>query len=549
MVKYGYVRLIKHTDDWDPDVPEEERTDDAKAGMVEQPEAGAVFEIFLRRAGSYANARETERDILTTDADGIATSKRLPYGYYTVHQIAAGPAGANKNFIPDFTVFVSQDSYTYSYILNNDTIFGRLRVEKRDAETGAIIPLGGVGFQVRDLDTGELVTQRVWYPNPIDIDVYYTSDEGWLMLPEALPKNTNGYELIEVQAPHGYVLDGNPIPFVIDGSEAVVTVVRENIPQKGVITITKTGEVFSSVQENDGFYQPVYEVMGLPGAVYDVIADEDIVTPDGTLRVAKDTLVDTLTTGPDATATSIPLYLGRYRLEERQAPAGMVLDPEPIPVELTYAGQEVEITHTGLGIYDERQKVEIDLVKAMETDELFGIGLGDEYQNVSFGLYAATDIVALDGTIMPAGGLIEAISIAPLEETPAEEGAPEEAPGDTPAEDGEPGEVDTPKTWRHFAGAFASDLPFGSYYVQERATDGQYIASDNQHLVVFSYAGQEVALVSITANDGNPIENELIRGDVEGIKLGELDGQSDAAPDDIGHADHYANGRDKKQAG
>ena len=173
--------------------------------------------------------------------------------------------------------------------------------------------------------------------------------------------------------------------------------------------------------------------------MYDVIADEDIVTPDGTLRLAKDTLVDTLTTGPDATATSIPLYLGRYRLEERQAPAGMVLDPEPIPVELTYAGQEVEITHTGLGIYDERQKVEIDLVKAMETDGLFGIGLGDEYQNVSFGLYAATDIVALDGTIIPAGGLIEAISIAPLEETPAEEGDPKEAPGETP-EDAASGE-------------------------------------------------------------------------------------------------------------
>ena len=236
VVKYGYVRLIKHTDDWDEDISEEERTDDVNTGMVEQPEAGAVFEIFLRRAGSYANARETERDILTTDADGIATSKRLPYGYYTVHQIAAGSAGANKNFIPDFTVFVSQDGYTYSYILNNDTIFGRLRVEKCDAETGAIIPIGGVGFQVRDLDTGELVTQRVWYPNPIDIEVYYTSDEGWLMQPEALPKNTNGYEPIEVQAPQGYVLGGTPIPIGIDRSEAVVTGARENQPQYGGVT-------------------------------------------------------------------------------------------------------------------------------------------------------------------------------------------------------------------------------------------------------------------------------------------------------------------------
>ncbi|MDL2214457.1 Cys-Gln thioester bond-forming surface protein, partial [Clostridia bacterium OttesenSCG-928-O13] len=498
---YGYVRLIKHTDDWDPDVPEEERDEGSNTGMIEQPEAGAVFEIFLKRAGSYAAARETERDILTTDADGFATSKRLPYGYYTVHQVAAGPAGANKNFIPDFTVFVSTHGYTYSYILNNDTIFGRLKVEKRDAETGQIIPIGGVGFKVRDLDTGEFITQRVWYPNPIDIDTYYTSDEGWLMLPEALPKNTNGYELIEVQAPHGYVLDGNPIHFVIDGSEAVVTVVQENMPQKGIITITKTGEVFASVQENDGFFQPIYEVMGLPGAVYDVIADEDIYTGDGTLRVAMDTVVETLTTGPDATASTGLLYLGRYRLEERQAPAGMVLDPEPILVELIYAGQEVEVTRTELGLYDERQKVEIDLIKAMEADELFGVGLGDEYQNVSFGLYAATDIVALDGSIIPAGGLIEVISIEPVEE-----GDQTEDPGDTAEDGGEPDESEAPsKTWRCFKGVFASDLPFGSFYIQERTTDGQYITSDTQHLVIFTYAGQDVAVVSITANNGEVI--------------------------------------------
>lgn len=78
-----------------------------------------------------------------------------------------------------------------------------------------------------------------------------------------------------------------PVPFTVDGSEAVVTVVQYNQPQKAQLTISKSGEVFASVQENDGFYQPVYEVVGLPGAVYDLIADEDIYTGDGTLRVAK----------------------------------------------------------------------------------------------------------------------------------------------------------------------------------------------------------------------------------------------------------------------
>lgn len=338
-VIYGNIQLVKHTDDLDPDVSGEENTEEPNEGVIERPEAGAVFEVYLKAAGSYDAAKESERDLLTTDDDGFAASKKLPYGRYTVHQVA-GEEG--KAFIPDFTVFISADGQTYSYILNNRTITARLRVEKCDAETGNIIPMTGTGFQIKDLSTGEFVTQEIFYPNPETLDTFYVSDEGWLMLPE--PLHTGDYELYEVAAPYGYVLSSEPVPFTIDGSEAVVTVQQHNTPQKGQLTITKTGEVFASVQENDGLYQPVYEVTGLPGAVYEVIADEDIYTGDGTLRAAKETVVETLTTGEDGTAWSGLLYLGRYRLEERQAPAGMVVNTTPEYVELTYAGETVEIT-------------------------------------------------------------------------------------------------------------------------------------------------------------------------------------------------------------
>lgn len=311
-VIYGNIQLIKHTDDPDPDVSEKENTEEPNEGVIERPEAGAVFEVFLKAAGSYDGAKESERDLLTTDSDGFAASKQLPYGHYTVHQ-TAGEEG--KAFIPDFTVFVNENGFTYSYILNNRTITARLLVEKCDAETGNIIPMTGTGFQIKDLSTGEFITQEIFYPNLETLDTFYVSDEGWLMLPE--PLHTGDYELYEVAAPYGYVLSSEPVPFTIDGSEAVVTVTQYNMPQKGQFTISKTGEVFASVQENDGLYQPVYEVKGLPGAVYDVIADEDIYTGDGTLRTAKDTVVETLTTGEDGTAQSGLLYLGRYRLEER----------------------------------------------------------------------------------------------------------------------------------------------------------------------------------------------------------------------------------------
>lgn len=484
-VIYGNIQLIKHTDDPDPDVSEKENTEEPNEGVIERPEAGAVFEVFLKAAGSYDGAKESERDLLTTDSDGFDASKQLPYGHYTVHQ-TAGEEG--KAFIPDFTVFVNENGFTYSYILNNRTITARLLVEKCDAETGNIIPMTGTGFQIKDLSTGEFITQEIFYPNPETLDTFYVSDEGWLMLPE--PLHTGDYELYEVAAPYGYVLSSEPVPFTIDGSEAVVTVTQYNMPQKGQFTISKTGEVFASVQENDGLYQPVYEVKGLPGAVYDVIADEDIYTGDGTLRTAKDTVVETLTTGEDGTAQSGLLYLGRYRLEERQAPAGMVLNTEPEYAELTYAGETVEVTQTAVGLYDERQKAAVDLHKSLETDELFGIGLGEEFKDISFGLYAASDLTAADGSIIPEDGLLEVVSVAANENG-------------------------------GFSSSFASDLPFGSYYVKERTTNAAYILSDQEYPLEFAYAGQETALVSIAVNGGEAIANELLRGRVDGKKYGE----------------------------
>ena len=484
-VIYGNIQLVKHTDDLDPDVSGDENTDEPNEGVIERPEAGAVFEVYLKAAGSYDAAKESERDLLTTDNDGFAASKMLPYGRYTVHQVA-GEEG--KAFIPDFTVFISSNGQTYSYILNNRAITARLRVEKCDAETGNIIPMTGTGFQIKDLSTGEFVTQDIYYPNPETLDTFYVSDEGWLMLPE--PLHTGDYELYEVAAPYGYVLSSEPVPFTIDGSEAVVTVTQYNMPQKGQLTITKTGEVFASVQENDGLYQPVYEVMGLPGAVYDVIADEDIYTGDGTLRAAKDTVVETLTTGEDGTAQSGLLYLGRYRLEERQAPEGMLLNTQPEYAELTYAGETVEVTQTAIGLYDERQKVDVSLFKALETDDLFGLGMNEEYKDISFGLYASADLTALDGSVIPAGGLLEVVSVDP-----------NDAGG--------------------YDASFASDLPFGSYYVKECTTNNAYILSDTEYPVVFEYAGQEAALVQILVNEGEVVSNDLLRGRVDGVKVGE----------------------------
>ena len=160
--------------------------------------------------------------------------------------------------------------------------------------------------------------QHINYPTPVDIDVYSTDSTGRLMMPEAL--KFGDYELIEVQTAYGYVLDSNPVKFKVDGTNAVVTVEKHNVAQKGVISISKTGEVFSTVREAEKTYQPVYEIKGLAGAVYEVTAEEDIVTLDGTVRAIEGEVVATITTDENGVAKTGELYLGRYSVKEITAP-------------------------------------------------------------------------------------------------------------------------------------------------------------------------------------------------------------------------------------
>ena len=448
--------------------------------QIEQPEEGAEFQVYLASAGSYENAKESERDLLITDSHGFAKSKSMPYGLYVVHQ-TKGAEG--QKFVPDFSVFISEHGKTYYYILNNPTFTSLIRFEKKDAESGKIIPLAGTAVKIRNADTGEWVVQHLNYPSPIDIDTFVTDSTGTLMLPQPLP--FGNYELFEQQSPWGYVFDGEPVPFVVDGTQDVVTVEKYNVPQKGTITVSKEGEVFSHVAEAGGMYQPQYEVQGQPGAVYDITALEDIVTPDGTVHLKAGELATTLTTGSDGTATSEPLYLGRYQILERTAPDGMVIDPEPKEVTLSYAGQEVEITSASVGFYNERQKVEISLQKLLEQDETFSIGMNEEWKNITFGLFAAEELTASDGTSIPADGLMETIGID---------------------ENGN--------------AVFKTDIPCGaSLYVKEIGTDDHYILSDEKYPVVFEYGGQDVAKVQIQVNNGEAIENTLKRGKISGWKV------------------------------
>lgn len=489
----GKIAIIKHTDDG--------------STKIETPEKGAEFQVYLKSSGSYAKAKESERDNLICDEYGFAETKDLPYGTYTVHQ-TKGWNGTE--FIADFDVFISENNKTYKYLINNASLESYVKIVKVDSETGKQIPYAGAGFQIYD-PNDKLVTMTYTYPEVTTIDTFYTNSDGYLITPETLPYG-KGYSVVEVQAPYGYVLDSTPIYFDITAEntseENGITIVKtekKNTPQKGTITVEKTGEIFSNVTAVGGgytdengndvalptIYQPEYSVSGLSGAVFEIYADEDITTPDGTVRVKEDTLVDTVITGTNGKATSNEFYLGKYRVVEKTAPYGFVLNKTVNHIELTYSGQNKKVTNTSTSFTNDRQKVEINLTKILERNEKFNIGNNNEIFNVSFGLYADEDLKASNGTVIPKDGLIEII-------TCDEKGKAQ----------------------------FTTDIPIGSYYVKEISTDNHYILSDKKYPVVFEYAGQNTATVHISVNDGEPIENEIIYGTIKGLKIDRETGEN-----------------------
>lgn len=468
----GKISIIKHTDNGDT--------------KIETPEKGAEFQVYLKSAGSFVNADKDERDTIVCDEDGFASTKLLPYGVYTVHQ-TKGWAG--RELITDFDVFINTDGKTYKFLINNKNFESYLKVVKLDKETGKRIPYEGAAFEIYDSDNHR-VTMQYTYPQVTSIHTFYTNKEGYLITPEKLPYGD--YTLKEVQAPYGYVLDDTPIPFSIsqensstDTGVTVVKVKARDVAQKGVINITKTGEIFSSVEENKGVYTPKYSISNLKGAIFEIYAAEDITTLDGTVRYEQGTLVDTITTDDDGVAKSKELYLGKYTVIEKTAPNGYVHNAAKYDAELTYAGQNVSVTSTDISVYNDRQKVSVSLKKIMANDKTFGIGNNGEITSVRFGIYADEDIKASNGDVIPKDALI------------------------TFANCDKNGSI-----------VFDCDLPVGfKWYVKEIATDEHYILSDTKYEFDTKYQGQDVKVIDIKVNNDKAIENNLIYGSVKGLKI------------------------------
>ena len=461
-------------------------SDDPDPDRVETPEAGAEFLVYLRKAGSYENARAFERDRLVTDENGYAKTKALPYGVYVLEQIKGAPGYELKGPIL-FEIDGTEDVLNPPPLtLSDRPIRYHLRLMKTDSETGKAVTLSGVSFKLRD-ETGEFVTQTVSYPTRQETDTFVTDETGSVTLPETLTWGL--YFVEEVTAPKGYLIREEALPVFVGqdgdapGETYQIDVEVPNEPVKGRILLEKkeprlTGfEVTADAYGNEA-HRPVYEESYLAGAVFELRAAETVTGGDGTVWFEQGELVETLTTASDGPAASGLLPLGRYVLVEIHAPEGYALDDTPHEVTLDASDAYTPVVEVRAELTNEYLPAEITLTKYKETMQ----AMEDEHgvrqtvitvpgEGFVFGLFNASDI-PYDGGVLPAGTLV--------------------ASGATDAD----GRL-----------VFAGQYPHGEYYVKElQAPEGWKLPAGTFPVSILPEKAQEDAVIRA----GLTVHNELI---------------------------------------
>ena len=410
-------------------------------------------------------------------------SVTLPIGTITIQETKA-PEG----YLLNSEIFVMQitsegtNQFVNTYnapIIPEQVMRGSVELYKSDDESSNALAGAVYGIYFHDgTEVGKLTTDETGYAKS-----------------NLLPYGS--YYLQEITAPNGYVLDTAQYPFTIGTDGQVITINATDKNQMGQIQGTKTGEVLTGsdfrLTELGMMYSPIYEVQGLPNAVYEIYAGEDIATPEGTVKYTAGQLVETVTTDENGQFTSQQLYLGTYVIKEKTAPEGYVQDTTEYEVTLSYGGQNENIVLASISLSNERQKVIVSLKKEMEENTVYPNE--EAYKDIQFGLYAAEDILDVNGTAaLEKDSLLEVIT---LDKEPA---ASETTGSET------------------LTGTVSMDLPIGNYYLQEIATNEAYILDTTKYPVEFTYQGQETATVEIVANNGQAIVNELQKGQVELIK-------------------------------
>lgn len=396
------------------------------------PLEGVTFEIISKTTG------ETVK--ITTDKNGYASTEQLDnglvYDSYIVKETNT-PFGFAP--VENFEITISEESQTLHYILEDKLIVAPVQLVKKDSTTGRTIPLANAEFRLLDSNK-KPVTMTTYYPKEKVHETFSTDGSGTFSLPEKLPAGI--YYFREIKAPSGYLLNGQDIKFEITKAcdwNTPVSVTCEDAPAMGKIRIAKEEQESGNV---------------IPGAVFEIAAAEDIVTLDGTVRVSKGSVVDTVTTGQDGKAVSKALYLGRYAVKETNAPEGYLLNTKTFETELKYKDQNTAIVYADVRIENETAKGKLRIAKTDgETGNLIPGG-------AEFEVIAAEDITTPGGTVKAGKGTV----------------------------------VDTVAAGEDGTGV-SRELYLGKYIVKEKNAPAGYLLNSEPQEVELAYKGQNTRIV------------------------------------------------------
>lgn len=295
----------------------------------------------------------------------------IPYGSYTLKQLTSTK---DYEYIEDYKFEVKEIGATINMVLSNAEITAKLKVIKIDADSGKVIPRKDITFKIFDVDNNEYVCQTITYPTAQKVCEFKTDSNGVLITPYALKSGT--YKLEEVdQAIDGYLWNKESVEFHIGENAELITdneygilfeTKFKNKQVKGQVEINKLGEEL--VIEDNSYH---YEEIKLDGVTYDLYANEDIISADGTKIYNKGDLIGTYEV-KDGYLKIDRLYLGKYFLLEKSTLDSHVLDTTKHYFTLKYKDQYTPIVSLSFTFKNYLKKGTLEFTK---TDIVTGTPL------------------------------------------------------------------------------------------------------------------------------------------------------------------------------
>lgn len=338
----------------------------------------------------YSNSSDGERicEIFTNQL-GQVTSPELAYGQYVIIE---STVPMDRYEVNPFIIEIKEDSRTaqnFKYLLDRE-FESLIKVKKLDRSSRKEVLNKSASYRIWSITEQKYVEQTVTYPTPktygTEENPYKTNEYGYFITPLLL--QIGEYELREVKAPEGYILQGNegvmkngnltqipskPVKFTISSSnmyyqdaetnQIIIDVNQYNDQMLGELKIVKKGEyLVGTEKKEDGSIDFKYELKAIEGAEFKVYAKETIYSQDnqGNVIYNKNELVGTIGTNAQGIGYLDNLPIGKYYIKEIQAGKEFVLNKEVKEFEVKYQGEKIPVQEIEIDYKNERQKINLN---------------------------------------------------------------------------------------------------------------------------------------------------------------------------------------------